>query len=54
MENLRNRISVPLVNNDRNYLKYTSKQSYMSRKIFGNNLVAIHKSKLALKLNKPA
>ena len=26
----------------------------MSRKIFDNNLVAIHKSKLALKLKKPA
>ena len=26
----------------------------MSRKIFDNNLVAIRKSKLALKLNKPA
>ena len=25
----------------------------MSHKIFDNNLVAIHKSKLALKLNKP-
>ena len=26
----------------------------MSHKIFGNNLVAIHKSKLTLKLHKPA
>ena len=26
----------------------------MSRKIFDNNLAVIHKSKLALKLNKPA
>ena len=26
----------------------------MSHKIFGNNLVAIRKSKVALKLNKPA
>ena len=32
----------------------TSKASYMSQKIFDNNLVAIHKSKLALKLNKSA
>ena len=36
------------------YLKSTSKPSYMSRKIFDNNLIAIRKSKLALKLNKPA
>ena len=54
MENLRNRISVQLVNSEKDYLKCTSIPSYMSRKIFDNNLVAIRKSKLALKLNKPA
>ena len=30
-----------------------TKPSYMSYKIFDNNLVMIRKSKLALKLNKP-
>ena len=54
MENLRNRINVKLVNNEKEYLKCASKPSYMSRKIFDHNLVAIFKSKLALKLNKPA
>ena len=54
MENLRNTISVKLVNNEKDYLKCTSKPSYMSHKIFDNNLVTIRKSKLALKLNKPA
>ena len=54
MENARNRIDVKLVNNEKYYLKRTSKQSYMLYKIFDNNLVAIRKSKLALKLNKPA
>ena len=54
MENLRNRIDVKLVNNKGDYLKCISKPSYMSHKIFHNNLVAIRKSKLALKLNKPA
>ena len=34
--------------------KMHTKQSYMSHKIFDNNLVVICKSKLALKLNKPA
>ena len=34
--------------------KMHTKPSYMSHKIFGNNLVVICKSKLALKLNKPA
>ena len=54
MENLGNRIDVKLVNNEKDYLKYTSKPSYMSHKIFDNNLVALSKSKLALKLKKPA
>ena len=51
---LRNRIDVKLVNNEKHYLKCTSKPGYISHKIFDNNLVAIRKSKLALKLNQPA
>ena len=51
MENLRNRIDVKLLNNKEDYLKCTSKPSYMSHKIFDDSLVAIHKSKLALKLS---
>ena len=54
MENLRNRIDVKLVNNEKDYLKCTSKPSYMLHKIFDNNLVAIRKGKVSLKLNKPA
>ena len=54
MENLRNRIEVKLVKNEKDYLKCTSKSRYMSHKTFDNNLVAIRKSKVALKLNKPA
>ena len=50
MENVRNRIDVKLVNNEKDYLKCTSKPSYMSHKIFDNNLVAIRKSKVTLKL----
>ena len=53
MENVRNRINLKLVNNEKCYLKYTSKPSYMLHKIFDNNLVAICKSKVALKLNNP-
>ena len=53
-ENLRKRINIKLVNNEKDYLKCTSKPSYMSHKIFDNNLVAIRKSKVSLKLNKPA
>ena len=43
MEKRRNRINVKLVSN-KNYLKWTSKPSYMSLKMFDNNLVAILKS----------
>ena len=53
MENLRNRINVKLVNNEKDYLKCTPNLSYMSLKIFENNLVAIRNGKLALKFNKP-
>ena len=54
MESLRNRIDVVLVNNEENYLKWTSKSSYMLHKLFDNNLVVIWKSKVTLMLNKPA
>ena len=54
MENLTNRVDVRLVNNKKVYLKWTSKLSYMSRKIFDNDLVAIRKSKFTLTLHKPA
>ena len=54
MENLRNRTDVKLVSNEKDYLKCTSKPNYRSHKIFGNNWVAICKSKLASKLNKSA
>ena len=53
MENMRNKIDVKLVNNEKEYLICTSKPSHMSYEIFDNNLVTIRKSKLALKLNKP-
>ena len=54
MENEGNRINIKLVNNEQDYLKCTSKPSYVLRKIFDNNLFPIRKSKLGLILNKPA
>ena len=48
MENLRNRIDGKLVNNEKYYLKWTSKSSYMSQKLFDKDLVAIEKRKQAL------
>ena len=52
MENLRNRIDAK-VTNEKNYLESTSKPSYISHKKFYNNLIAIRKSKISLKLNTP-
>ena len=53
-ENLKSRIDVRLVSNEKYSLKWTSKPSYMSQKIFDNNLVVIYKNKVRLKLHKPA
>ena len=44
MKNLRNRIDLTLVRNEKDRLKWTSIPSYMSQNIFGNNLVTIRKS----------
>ena len=54
MENIRNIIDGKLVSNKKDYLKWTSKSSCMSSKIFENDLVAIRKNKVTLTLNKPA
>ena len=54
MEALTSRVNVRLVRNKKDYLKRTSKPSYISQKIFGNDLVAIRKSKVTLTLKKPA
>lgn len=54
MKKLRKRIDVRLYNWWKKYLKWTLKQSYVTQKISGNNLVAIHKIKTVLTLNKPA
>ena len=53
MENLRERISVKLINNAKDYVKCISKPSFVSQKIFSKNLVAIHEIKSVLTLNKP-
>ena len=54
MENLRNRINVKLVSNKIDLLKWTSKPSYISHKIFDNDLFTILKNKVTLTLNKAA
>ena len=54
VENLRKRVDVRLVTNKEKLLKLSSKPSYVSSKIFNENLVAIHKIKETLLMNRPA
>ena len=54
MENLRKRVDVRLVTNEKKLDKLTSKPTYVSSKIFNENLMAVHKVKETLTLNRPA
>ena len=53
MENLRKRICVELINNSKDYVRCVSKPNFISQKVFGKTVVAIHQIKLVLILNKP-
>ena len=54
MENLRKRVDVKLVTDEKKLDKLTSKPTYVSSKIFNENIMAVHKIKEALTLNRPA
>ena len=51
MENLRKRINVRLVNNEKDFLKYTSRPTYITHKTFDKSYTAIHEIKPVLTLN---
>ena len=53
MKNLENRMNIRLVNNKKDYLKWTSKPSYISQKVFDNDLAAIYKTKVILTVKNP-
>ena len=54
MENLRKRINVRFVNNKKDFLKYRSKPTYVTHKLFNKNFASIHEYKqVLLVLNKP-
>ena len=53
MENLRKRINVRLVNNEKDFLKYTSRSTHITHKIFGKDYAAIQEIRPVLILNKP-
>ena len=52
MENLQKRINVRLVNNNKDFLKYTSRPTHITHKLFGKTYAAIHEIKPALTLNR--
>ena len=54
MLNLRKRVDVRLVTDEKKLDKLTLKPTYVSSKIFNENLMAVHKVKEALTLNSPA
>ena len=54
MENIRKRIDVRLVTDSKKLIKWASKPTYVSSKIFNENLVAVHKIKETITLNRPA
>ena len=54
MEDLRKSVDVRLVTNEKKLLKLTSKPTFVNSKIFNKNLVAVHKIKETITLNRPA
>ena len=53
MENLRKKINVRLVSKEKDFLKYTSRPTHVTHKLFDEDYAAIHEIKPVLMLNKP-
>ena len=53
MENIRNRVNIKLVNNEKQAEKLSAKPNYKHCNIFSEDLVAIHMKKTKLDFNKP-
>ena len=53
MEYLWKKINVRLVSNEKDFLKYTSRPTYITHKMFGKDYDVIHEIKPVLILNKP-
>ena len=54
MESLRKRVDVRLVTDKKKLSKLVSKPTYINSKIFNDDLVAVHKIKETLTLDRPA
>ena len=52
MDNMRKRFKIRITKNEKIFLKYDSRPTYIGHKKFGKNLVVIHEKKLLI-LNKP-
>ena len=52
-ENLKKRINIRLENNGKDFLRYISRPTRITHKIFGKNYAAIHEIKPVLMLKKP-
>ena len=53
IENMRKRINVRLVNNEKGFLKYTSRPTHIAHKIYDKSYADIQDIKPVLMLNKP-
>ena len=53
MENMSKRFKIRITTNEKDFLKYVSRPTYIGYRKFGKNLVAIHEKKELLTLNKP-
>ena len=54
MQNMRKRIKIRIITNEKNFIEYASRTTYINHNIFDKRLVAIHeKKKELLTLNKP-
>ena len=53
MENLRKRMNVRLVDNEKDFFKYTNKPTYITHKLFGKDYAAIQEIKPILIITKP-
>ena len=53
MENMRKRMKVRVASNEKDFVKYASRPTYINHNIYGKKFVVIHERKQLLTLNKP-
>ena len=53
MENMRKRMKIRIVTNEKDCIKYSSRPTFKNSIIFGKNLVAIHEKPEEIRFNKP-